>query len=84
MVLNSRADIEKMLNMECRHDKIVDVVNYFPINEDKRNKRNQTPKYTILNNGSYYLHHYWYKKQKVMETVAAPFPQYGHDGVDSN
>ena len=27
-------------------------------------------KYTILNNGDYYVHHYWDNKQQVRENVA--------------
>ena len=64
--------------MEQRNDISIDIVNNIPMSEYGINKRYQTPKYTILKNGAYYVHHGWYKNQKVREKVALPWPPYGH------
>ena len=61
-----------MLKMSRRNDIRVNVVIKTLISEDRRKKRYQTSKYKILNNGAYYVHHDWYKKQKVSEKVAVP------------
>ena len=57
----------------------VNVVNKIPIMEDERRKRDQTSKYTILNNGAYYVYHDWYKNHKVMVKVVFPCPWYGYE-----
>ena len=61
-VLSSKTDIKKMMNVEQRNEIIANVVNKIPIREDEKNKIYQTSKYTILNNGAYYVHHDWDKK----------------------
>ena len=48
-----------MLNMAHINYIGVDVVNDIQINKNGRDKRDQTSKYTILNNEEYYLHHDW-------------------------
>ena len=57
----------------------VDAVNKIPIMENERRKRDQTSKYTILNNGAYYVYHDWYKNHKVRVKVVFPCPWYGYE-----
>ena len=57
--ISSRTYIENMLNMAHINYIGVDVVNDIQINKNGRDKRDQTSKYTILNNEEYYLHHDW-------------------------
>ena len=59
--LSSKTDIKKMLNMAQRNEISVDLVNMIPIREDGRKKIDQTSKYPILKNGTYYVHHDWDK-----------------------
>ena len=66
--------------MASRHDISFDVVNKIPIREDEIRKIYQTYKYTIPNNGTYYVHHDCDKNQKVREKVRVSCPQYGHEG----
>ena len=63
--LSSNTWISKMLKMVQRHDISVDVINKIPIRKDGRKKRDQTSKYTTLENVAYYMHHDWYKNHKV-------------------
>ena len=79
--LSSKTEIKEMLKMACRDYISVDVVNKTPIREYGRKKIYQTFKYTILNNGAYYVHHDCDKNQKVRGKVAVPCPWYGHGGV---
>ena len=78
--MSSKTDIKKMMNMARRNDIIVDVVNKIPIRKDEKNKIYQTSKYTILNNGAYYVHHDWDKKYKVRGNMMVTLPWYGHEG----
>ena len=57
--LSIKTKIKKMLNMAWINDIRVNVVNKIPMREYGRKKRDQTSKYTILNNGAYYMHHDW-------------------------
>ena len=66
--------------MVRRHNISVYVVNDNPIRDDGRNERDETFKYTILNNGAYYVHHDWYKNHKLRGKVADICPQYVQDG----
>ena len=70
--------------MERRNDISVDAVNKIPNRKDGRNKIDQTSKYTILKNGAYYVHHDWYKNQKVRGKVAVPCPWYVQEGCGLN
>ena len=70
--LSIKMGIKNMLKMAQRNDISGDVVNNIPIREGGIKKRDQTSKYTILNNGSYYVRHYWYKNQKVREILTVP------------
>ena len=65
--LSSNIDINTMLKMARINEISVDVVNNIPIREYGRKKIDQTPKYKIPNNGTYYVHHACYKKQKARE-----------------
>ena len=56
---SSEKEIKKMPKMTQKNDISVDVVNKIPNREHGRKKRDQTSKYTILNNGAYYMHHDW-------------------------
>ena len=78
--LSSNMAIKKMPDMAWRNGTNVDVVNNIPIREDCRNKRDQTSKYTILNNCSHYVHHDLAKNQKLRGKVAVILPPYGHEG----
>ena len=60
------------------NDISVDVANNIPIREDEINKIDQTSKYKILNNGSYYVQHNWDNKYNVSEKMAVPLPRCGH------
>ena len=64
--------------MTLIHDISVDVVNEIPMREDGINKIDQTSKYTILNNGEYYVHHDCDKNQKLREIMEVTCPWYGH------
>ena len=76
--LGSKTKIEKMLNMVWINDIGVDVVNNIPNRKYGRKKTDQKSKYTILDNGAYYVHHDWKNNQKVREKVGVYFPWYGH------
>ena len=77
--LSIKIEIKKMLNMARRNNTSVDFVNKIPIREYGRNKIYQTSKYTILNSGVCYVHHDWYKNQRLREEVVVPYPRYGHE-----
>ena len=79
-VLIINKDIKRMLNMLHINSISVNAVNKIPLRKDGRKKRDQTSKYTILRNGTYYVHHYWEKNQKVREKVAVTCPTYFHEG----
>ena len=64
--LSIMKEIKKMLKMAQRNEISVNVFKNIPIRKDGRNKREQTSKQTIPNNGVCFVHHYWYKKQKVI------------------
>ena len=51
--------------MVQRNDIIIDAVTKIPIRQDEIKEIDKTIKYTILKNGAYYVHQYWYKNQKV-------------------
>ena len=55
--LSRKKDIKNILKMTRRNNISVYVVNKIPIREVGREKIYQTSKYTILNNGAYYVHH---------------------------
>ena len=77
---SSKTDTNKILNMAHINGISVDFINKILIMEDMRKKIDQTSKYTILKNVSYYVHHYWDKNQKVGGDFAVPLPWYGHEG----
>ena len=78
--LSSKTEINNMPKMVRINNTSVDVVSKIPIKEDGRKQRYQTSKYTILNNGAYYVQHDWDRNQKVRIKVAVPCPQYNHEG----
>ena len=47
------------------NDISVDFINNIPIREDRINNIDQTYKFEILNNGAYYVHHYWEKNYEL-------------------
>ena len=61
-----------------KNDISVFVVSNIPIREDGIKQQDQTSKYTILNNGAYYVHHDLDKNQKVRGEVVVPYPCYSH------
>ena len=70
--LSIKTEIENMMKMVRRHDIIIDFVNDTLIREGGRKKRYQMSKYTILKNGSSYVHHDWEKNFKPRKKVAVP------------
>ena len=73
-----KTEIEKIPNMAHINDISLDVMNKILIREDGRNKRYQTSKYTIINNGESCVIHILEKNHKVREKVTVPFPVYEH------
>ena len=57
-----------MLNMVRIHDISVYVFNDIPMEEYRKNTRDQTSKYTIPNNGAYYVNHGWDKNQRLKKS----------------
>ena len=76
LVLSISTYIDNMLKMACRHDISADVVSEIPRRGDFWGERGQNYKYTILNNGAYYVYHDCDKNQKVSEYMKVPCPLY--------
>ena len=81
-VLSSSKDINNMLKIVQRNNISVDVVNKLPIMRYGSKKRYHTSKYTILNNGTYYVRYDWEKNQTDRNTVILPYPWYREYGCN--